>query len=63
MQSLHQRRRAVAGDDAVVADLAAALAVERRAVEDDAAFLARVEPPGHLAVLQHGQDLGVLDLE
>ena len=39
----HLRRRALGGDDAVVADLAAGLGVERRLVEDDLALLARVE--------------------
>src|SRR6185436_5882001 len=51
------------GEPAAVADLAARLAVERRAVEDHPALFAGVEPAGELAVLQHRQHPRVLEDE
>ena len=47
-------RKPGAGDFADVADLAAGLAVERRLVEDERAFLARLQPLDLHAVLDDG---------
>ena len=53
----HVGRDALAGQRAGVADLAAALAVERRLVEDDEALVAGGELVDHLAALdQRGDD-------
>jgi hypothetical protein len=52
--------RPVGGDDPAVADLAARHRVEGRAVEDDEPLLAGVEAEGEGAVLQDGEDAGVL---
>ena len=57
---MHLGRRALRGDHAAVAHLAARLAVEGRAVEQELALLARVEPPDQLALPEHGQHPGLL---